>query len=167
MNNTLVTIVSGSVSASSSIAYILMKRLEIPLSRVVLFFLKEEVAKRNVHVVQRHINIIGSKCGLANIEMKTFGIDQTCALTQFSETVRQILHTEKQQGNNVYIDATCGRKYISNLLVKIGLEFGPPVVDILYCYLRNRQYKDMPCARIPVTYCKVFSILREKNVVSL
>ncbi len=162
--NTLLTVVSGSIAASSSMFYILMRRSGISISRVAIFFLKEEVAEHNLDIVRRHMEIIASKYGLSSLEIETFGIDEDNAITRFPDTVRQVLNIEKQQGNNVYVDATCGRKYISNLLVKVCLGFGEPVVDILYCRLRNRRYKGIPCPRVPVTCCEAISILSERCI---
>ena len=164
MRNVLLTMVSGNALAPLSIPYILMARLGVPLSKALLFHLKEDIAETNVPIVRSHLQIVSRACGFEICEIHPVAVSTGDPQTDFPKMLRRALQVEKEAGSAVYLDVTCGRKYFSSMMVKIGIASVPPVVDILYCFLKDRRYRGEPCPRIPVTSYDAISVVHERSI---
>ena len=74
------------------------------------------------------------------------------------KTYKGIISQERKLGNEIAIDITPGRKYMSAFSLYAGLKEGS-IDKIYYIHIRGRKFMNRPYPLIPVSYCELEDIV--------
>ena len=90
--------------------------------------------------------------------MQLYPIKYEGEIEEFEQVVKNLL--DKEKSNSIALDITAGRKYMSALFLKLGLE-NHSVKSIYYTHIPSYNYQNTPLPLIPQPFYKV-SDLKEK-----
>ena len=74
------------------------------------------------------------------------------------KTYEGIISQERELGNEIAIDITPGRKYMSAFSLYAGLKDGT-IDKIYYIHIRGRKFMNLPYPLIPTPYCNLEDIV--------
>jgi hypothetical protein len=74
------------------------------------------------------------------------------------QTYKKIIEQERELGNEIAIDITPGRKYMSAFSLHAGLNNGK-IDRIYYIHIRGKKFINQPYPMIPVPYCDLEDIV--------
>lgn len=80
---------------------------------------------------------------------------------RFKEVLRDICNKELEEGNEVAIDMTPGRKFMSALSMALGFRKLNPVHRVYYLHLIDQRYQNKPLILIPFALQKLYDMRRE------
>ena len=79
-------------------------------------------------------------------------------LAQVYRTYQRVIDEERKNENEIAIDITPGRKYMSAFSMHAGLKNGS-IDRIYYIHIRGRKFMNQPYPMIPVPYCDLEDIV--------
>jgi CRISPR/Cas system-associated protein Csm6 len=92
-------------------------------------------------------------------------VEKICEETDFKRlisTIGEVIKREKLAGNEVAVDMTPGRKFMSAIMMYSGL--GENVEHradrVYYLHLEERDYTNIPWIKIPIVYQKLYEMKR-------
>jgi len=80
---------------------------------------------------------------------------------RFKEILKRICDKELDEGNEVAIDMTPGRKFMSALSMGLGFRKNKPVHRVYYLHLADQRYQGEPLIKIPFALQKLYDMRRE------
>lgn len=117
--------------------------------RVVLLASPDEPSIENsVQTVERYLRALLPTFGVENPEIVRHPIDED-DLLGFGRTLAQVLHAERKRAQNLVLDTTAGRKYMSAFGVAQGQSSDLNLEKVYYNHLLSQRYTDVPYPLIP------------------
>lgn len=105
---------------------------------------KEAIKQRSI--IEKRVNAICHVFLKITPEIKFHIVDER-NLEEVFKVPQEIVQQEKEKGNNVIIDVTPGRKYMSIAALLVALDYGAE--KILYLHLKDISYQGLDYPLIP------------------
>ncbi|MHA1248782.1 MAG: hypothetical protein ACTSRP_02200 [Candidatus Helarchaeota archaeon] len=117
---------------------------------------KDPSTKENFEIVKGWIERILKEYSIENPIIESIDADEE-DITKFAETIIDLV--KKLEGNEVAIDMTPGRKYMSSFAMQCAIKFNSFVKKLFYLHLKYKKYQDTPFILIPLKYQKLINLL--------
>lgn len=126
-----------------------------------IYLIKNEIVERGGHVakVKKWIEKIVTEFGVEEVEIKEENANEEEFKT-FAKTIGNIVKKEKEEGNEIAVDMTPGRKFMSAFVMYLGIGEGvdPKADRVYYLHLTDMSYKDKPYIEIPMPKQKLYEV---------
>ncbi|MEM4397184.1 MAG: hypothetical protein QW757_01005, partial [Candidatus Woesearchaeota archaeon] len=121
-----------------------------------IYIKNRNVKKQNIDLFEKEIKILfpNSKITATDIEETDF--------TEIKNFIEKTLEYSKENNNEICIDITPGRKYMSALLLSIGLKKNCNY--IFYLHLNEKKYEQKRYDEIPLEYCKLYNLSNNEEI---
>lgn len=117
--------------------------------RVVLLASPDEPSvQRSVQTVEQYLRALLPAFGVPNPDIVQHPIDED-DLLGFGRTLAQVLQAERKRAQNLVLDTTAGRKYMSAFGLAQGRRIDLKLEKVYYNHLLSQRYTDVPHPLIP------------------
>jgi len=127
-----------------------------------VYLIWNEGVEREKEVVEKAVRLILESYGVRN--PKIIAGDETKVREDDFSGLRDLLYKIKglEQGNEVAVDMTPGRKFMSALLMGVGFNKEGPVEKVYYLHLLDeRRYQNRPLLLIPAKIQRLYEMRGE------
>lgn len=127
-----------------------------------VYLIWNEGVEREKEVVEKAVRLILESYGVRNPEI--IAGDETKVREDDFSGLRDLLYKIKglEQGNEVAVDMTPGRKFMSALLMGVGFNKEGPVEKVYYLHLLDeRRYQNRPLLLIPAKIQRLYEMRGE------
>ncbi|TFF88001.1 MAG: hypothetical protein EU549_03800 [Promethearchaeota archaeon] len=141
---------------------------EIP-EKIDLIYTPEGRIKKNLEICKRYIIEIlnfynGDNFGKDNIF--EFEIENE-SIENYTEKLREIIEIEeKKEENEIILDMTPGRKYMSAANVYFGYNKKSIPIKVVYMYLEESRYQNIPYPLTPIIKSELIDMLESAEIFS-
>lgn len=108
----------------------------------------EPSIERSVRNVERCLRVLLPTFGVENHAIVRHPIAED-DLLGFGRTLAQVLQAERKRAQNLVLDTTAGRKYMSAFGVAQGRRIDLKLEKVYYNHLLSQRYTDVPYPLIP------------------
>ena len=125
-----------------------------------VYLIVDKKVKNNAEKAKNILSVLISEFG-KNPEI----IEIECAETDFKRlisTIGEAIKKEKLAGNEVAVDMTPGRKFMSAIIMYsgIGEDVEVKADRVYYLHLERNEYSDLPWNKIPMVHQKLYEMKR-------
>lgn len=143
-----VTVVGWSPMAVVNTIWAACEQGVVPQRVVLLATPDEPSIERSVQTVERYLHALLPAFGVENPAIVRHPIDED-NLLGFGRTLAHVLQTERKRAQNLVLDTTAGRKYMSAFGVAYGQRIELNLEKVYYNHLLSQRYADVPHPLIP------------------
>ncbi len=123
-----------------------------------VYLILNEKVKDSAEKVKRILNVLLSEFG-----KEPDIVEKVCNETDFRgliSTIWNVIKKEKLAGNEVAVDMTPGRKFMSAVIMYSGVggDMEARADRVYYLHLQNNEYTNLPWIKIPVVYQKLYEM---------
>ncbi|MCI0486733.1 MAG: hypothetical protein L0229_09045 [Blastocatellia bacterium] len=143
-----VTVVGWSPMAVVNTLWQACERGIIPHRVVLLASPSEASVQRSINIIQRYLQATLPRFGVDEpvIEQKSINEDDFLG---FHDTLAKVLAEECQRSDQVVVDTTPGRKYMSAFAIALGIQQSPKLERVYYNHMLDQRYNDVAHPLIP------------------
>lgn len=120
--------------------------------------LEQPQVQRSLQEVERYLRAILPEFGVPNPVIETRPIDED-DLLGFRQTLNRTLLDARQQCQQVVLDITAGRKYMSAFGLALGRRADLNLERLYYNHLYERRYEHVPHPLIPRWQQRLYNLL--------
>ncbi|MCS6919265.1 MAG: hypothetical protein NZM28_05805 [Fimbriimonadales bacterium] len=152
-----VTVVGWSPMAVVNTIWAACEQGVVPQRVVLLATLNDASIERSVQTVARYLNALLPAFGVAQPDIIQHPIDED-DLLGFGRTLAHVLQAERKRAQNLVLDTTAGRKYMSAFGVAQGRRIDLKLEKVYYNHLLSQHYIDAPHPLIPRSEQRLYDL---------
>ncbi len=122
-----------------------------------IFLIYNDETMQHIPGITQVMERIVEEYGGSKPEIECVTIDED-DLGEVFATYRRVIEDERELGNEIAIDITPGRKYMSAFSLYAGLK-GGSIDRIYYIHIHGKKFMNIPYPMIPTSYCDLEDIV--------
>lgn len=123
-----------------------------------IYLIASKNTQKYIPGLVRVIEVIVTSYGGEKIEVVPVNINESDFKIVY-ENYFNIIKKEKKDDNEVAIDITPGRKYMSAFAMYCALRSEPPADKIYYAHIKGGKFQNLPYPYVPAKYIVIKDIL--------